>query len=269
MIHSSDYLNKKGYFSKCLNYITETNPDIYSEEIQKSEVIVLPMPLSRDGININGTISQKGEIAIGSFYSMINENAQIITSTMPNQELFDCSRFFDYSKCEAYLLDNAYLTAEGAVGHALCHSPKALKDSSILILGWGRIAKLLHQMISKYTDKIAVMLRNEEALKSLKNNGIAAYLFSEIESVIQSYDIIMNTVPSHVIPSSALNYTKKNAYISELASKPGGYDHEYASEIGRSSYILRGLPGICAPESAGAALGKCIISYIENGVTTI
>ena len=125
--------------------------------------------------------------------------------------------------------------------------------------------------IAKYTSDIAcgyALATAEEAL-GLRDNGIDAYLFSELESVIQSFDIIINTVPYPVIPSSALNSTKKEAYISELASKPGGYDHEYARKIDRSSYILRGLPGICAPESAGAALGKCIISYIENGVTRI
>ena len=269
MIHTSDYLNKSGYNSKCLNYITQTNADVYSEEIISSKFIVLPMPLSRDGISINGTISENGEISLKYFYSIISKNTVIITSALPKEEIFECTGHFDYSKSESYLLENAYLTAEGAIGHALLNSPKSLRDSTVLILGWGRIAKFLHQMLCKFTDNVSVMLRNEEAHKTLRDNGIDAYLFSELESVIQSFDIIINTVPSPVIPSSALNSTKKEAYISELASKPGGYDHEYARKIDRSSYILRGLPGICAPESAGAALGKCIISYIENGVTRI
>ncbi len=265
MVYASKYLSESGYLVKCLNFITEHDLNKYFESINEQDVIVLPMPLSRDNVYINGTVSAMGELKISDLFSHIDEKTVLVSSINPKEDVFECNKFYNYSESEAYVLENAYITAEGAVAHLLQHSPKTLKSSSVLILGWGRIAKYLHRIINVFTNNVSVVLRNRDTLSALKENGIDAYSFTELSSKIQGYDIIINTVPSSVLSEDILRCTKQTAYISELASSPGGYDHELAQRLGRSSYILRGLPGSCAPQSAGEALGKCIISYIENG----
>ena len=99
----------------------------------------------------------------------------------------------------------------------------------------------------------------------LKNNGVFAMTFNELEGSCSESDIILNTVPARIIDNNIIDKINKNSYLYELASVPGGYDAEYAKIKGINSYTLRGLPGICAPASAGEALGKCIYEYICQG----
>lgn len=266
MIYASTFLLDSGFDAICLNYITETNYNKYVKEIDNSDVIVLPMPLSRDKINVCGTVTQTGEFKITDLYSRINEKSLILTSSKPSESIFESTKFINYSNSESYIQENAYITAEGALGHILQNSPKTLISSKILLLGWGRIAKHLYNLIASIGVKPAIVLRNIDLLSKLKENAIEAYSFEELDNIIDSFDVIVNTVPSQVISEKSLIKTKPDVYISELASEPGGYNHALALELEKSSYVLRGLPGICATESAGIALGKCVLSYLKTEV---
>ncbi len=265
MVYAANYLIASGYISNCINTVTESDLNKYYEAIENHDVIVLPMPLTRDNVNVNGT----KDLKINDLYSRINDKTVVISSQTPDEAVFESNKFYNYSQNEDFLHDNAYITAEGALGHLLQYSQKTLKASSVLILGWGRIAKYLHKLITIFTSSVSVALRNKQMLRALKDNGIDAYPIEDINRIINRYDIVINTIPSRVLSKDTLINTKSNAYISELASSPGGYDHSLAITLGKSSHVLRGLPGLCAPESAGEVLGKCIISYIENGGTKI
>lgn len=268
MIYASEYFRKKGLESECLNYLTCSDKKTYFYSINSYNNIILPIPLTKDNKNIYGSITENGIIKISDLYSNISDNTTIFSSQNPDNCVFETENIINYSKNENFLLDNAYITAEGAIGHILSNTKSCLHSSRVLIIGWGRIAKFLYRILSTFTSDITVILRNKETIETLNNNGVFAKAFDELENACSESDIILNTVPARVMDNNIVDRININSYLYELASLPGGYDPEYAKAIGISSYILRGLPGICAPEAAGEALGKCIYEYICTGGET-
>jgi dipicolinate synthase subunit A len=67
-------------------------------------------------------------------------------------------------------------------------------------------------------------------------------------------DIIFNTVPALCIKRDMIENTKKNVVMIDLASAPGGIDHNAAAKLGLKSIWATALPGRCTPESAGVIL---------------
>ena len=264
-IFASEYLKSKGIDSVCLNYLTSNNKDLYKGVVNNFKNVVLPMPLTKDGVNIYGSVSENGEIKLSDFYSEISDSAKLLTSSPSESKIFESASEVIYTKNEIFLYENAYITAEGAVGHILLNTEGALRDSSVLILGWGRIAKYLYNIISFFTDDLHVILRNKEKIYELRENNVNASSFDDLEKHIADADIIINTVPSRILKNNIIDKIPGDSCIYELASSPGGYDNDYVLRSGIKSYILGGLPGKCAPKSAGIAMGKCILKYIDNG----
>ncbi len=269
MVYASEYLIKRGVPAKCLNYINCNDVNKYYDALRTFNNIVLPLPESKDNINIYGTVSENGNIKIKDFYSNLSAKTKVFSNKVPDNNVFECENICNYSQNENFLFENAYITAEGAVGHILEHSGLSLKDSKVLIIGWGRIAKCLYRTISAFTSNIFLVLRNKETVTSLRDSGIFASTFADLPNICADCDVIINTVPARVIENDIIDKLKKNSCLYELASTPGGYDHEYATGVGINSYVLRGLPGKCAPASAGKALGKCIHEYISAGGETL
>ena len=48
-------------------------------------------------------------------------------------------RCYDYNNYEAFLVKNAYLTAEGALAHIIMNTDASLANTNALILGYGRV----------------------------------------------------------------------------------------------------------------------------------
>ena len=75
-------------------------------------------------------------------------------------------QFLNVLEDEKFLLENARLTAEGAVWKAMNARKKALCYSRCMVVGYGRIGKAIAKLFSCFTDKISVVskhLTDEEA----------------------------------------------------------------------------------------------------------
>ena len=160
---------------------------------------------------------------------------------------------------EEYLLENAKLTAEGAVCSAMNKMAIALKDAKCMVIGYGRIGKELTKMFRSFGAEVIVAARREETRKEAGDGSIP---ISRIWSVINKMDLILNTVPYNLITESSLFSIKHTAFLIELASKPYGFDMARAKSIGVRAYLESGLPGRYCPESAASALFR----FIERSV---
>ena len=76
-------------------------------------------------------------------------------------------------------------------------------------------------------------------------------------------DLIINTAPSRVITKEVLSCLKKDVLIIDLASRPGGVDMDEASLLGIRVIWALGLPGKCAPVSAGRIIGSSILNLLK------
>ena len=156
---------------------------------------------------------------------------------------------------EEYLLENAKLTAEGAVFSAMSKLTIALKDAVCMVIGYGRIGKELTNLLRSLSAKVIVAARREESRIEAGENSVA---INDIEYVIKNTDLILNTVPSTILSESSLFNIKQTSFLFELAGKPYGFDIERARAIGIHAYLESGLPGRYCPESAASALFRFI-----------
>ncbi len=264
--YACDYIKEAGYEPFLLNSYCKfcACEEKYLELARIADILVLPAPLSSDDIHVKGTITHSGKIRINELFENIKDSAIVFSSKVKNEYKKPTLKYVNYLEDEGYLLEGAYLTAEGTLGHLLSLYPKVLRNKKILLIGWGRIAKYLYNQLSFYTENISIILRNEEKIKELTKDGVSAKSFEILPESAKEADIIINTVPHIVLTRIVLSELLKSTYLIDLASLPGGIDFETAKEFGLEAHHLLALPGKCAPVSAGEALGRCILNYIAN-----
>ena len=81
----------------------------------------------------------------------------------------DKSNIIDIMKCEELAVLNSISTAEGAIQIAMEETNHTLHDSNILILGFGRIGKVLAKMLNAIGANVYCEARKNEDLAWIKN----------------------------------------------------------------------------------------------------
>ena len=129
------------------------------------------------------------------------------------------------------------------------------RDCPILIIGWGRIGKCLGQMLKALGAEVTVGARKESDRAMLSALGYETVDTAEMDRILPGFRVIFNTAPEAVLSEEALRRCSGCLKI-DLASQRGlqGEDVIWA----------RGLPGIHAPESSGALIGKQVLAFLRE-----
>lgn len=175
----------------------------------------------------------------------------------------DKHKGIEYMKNEAFVLKNAYLTAEAALGIAINESEQSLINSKILIIGYGRIAKALHKYLQAFTSNITVCARNSVQLSNAEMNSARTIHITDL-SKCKCYDFVFNTVPFPVLNEKELKQMNTDALIIDLASFPGGVDKHSAQAKGIKLIQAWGLPGKCSPKTAGKYVAQAVHDIIRE-----
>lgn len=225
--------------------------------VKSSDYIVLPLPSTKDKITVFNSISDD-KIYISDLQEFITE-----------QKVFTCKLMIegknckDYSLNETFAMKNAVPTAEGAVALAVLHSKKAIFHSKALVIGNGRIGKILSNMLKCMGAEVTVSARRENDLSLIEAFNMKKIETSKITGIAKEFDFIFNTVDSPVIDTEFLKSVKKDALIIELASHPGGIYGD--KSLARCEIINgQGLPGKFSPITAAEILSETIIKLIAD-----
>ncbi len=173
---------------------------------------------------------------------------------------------YDYTKNEDFAIKNAYLTAEGAVSLAVSSSEKSLFDSSVLLVGYGRISKTMHKLLSCFTNKITVCARSQNQRTLAECNGANTINFEQLCQKTK-FDFIFNTVAHPVFNEQELLFVDKDTLLIDLASFPGGIDKHFAKSYKLKLLVARGLPAKYSPYNAGVVVAQTVDSMIKGGVS--
>lgn len=171
---------------------------------------------------------------------------------------------FDYTKRDDFALENAYLSAEGAISLAISQSDKTLINSNVLILGYGKIARALHKYLYSFTPHITICARNKNQKTLAKYNLANVISFSSLKEK-NDYDFVFNTVPHPVINKEELEALKDDVLMLDLASFPGGIDAHFSKALNKKLVVARGIPARYSPKSAGYIVGKAVEKMIIEG----
>lgn len=237
------------------------------EAIEYADVIVAPLPFSEDNININAPFSSEA-IKIDTVFNLISKDQMIMGGYIAlehERKLKHMNlKFDDYFKREEMQVLNAIPTAEGAIQIALEEIPITLHNSNIIVLGYGRIGKVLSKMLYGIGANVYVEARNYTDLAWIKNNGYIPVHQKELETYLPRMNLIFNTIPRMILNEELLKCIESNCIIIDLASKPGGVDLNAASELGIKTIAALGLPGKVAPVTAAMVIKDTIYNIIEE-----
>lgn len=162
-----------------------------------------------------------------------------------------------YNENEQFLLANAALTAEAAFPIILEGAKKGFFRSRCLIIGYGRIGKLLAEKFLAVGADFAVASRTPDRLPP----KITAIATDKIEP--QQFDVIVNTASYLIFDDAALSRFNKDCTLFELASKPGCAERDRAAALGVNVVALPSLPARIFPERAGNAVLKLMENYFQ------
>ncbi len=239
----------------------------FSEAEETYDAIVLPLPYSTDGKNINAPMYM-AEIPIAKVFDTFSPKNKILAGRCdPKIKIMAETHrimLIDYLCREELAMLNAVPTAEGAIQIALEETPYTLHSSGCLVIGNGRIGKILSKMLLGLGARVTVSARKKGDLAFGFAMGYDTVPLSELHKRIGDFDIIFNTAPSMILDFDLISKMKKSVLIIDLASKPGGVDFDEARRQGKKVIWALSLPGRVAPDTAGDIICSTIMNIIEE-----
>mgnify|MGYP004563728885 FL=1 len=236
-----------------------------SDLISSSKYIILPVPASRNKKVINAPFSNSDIVLSEKLFSNLKNKvvfAGIVSSLI--EDVKPSGLYIrDYYQREDFLIPNALLTAEGAVSIALKEYGKSIFSSRCLVVGFGRIGKILAKLLKNMGAKVTVSARSVKDISLAKISGFETTNVSKINEKAD-FDLIFNTVPALVLDAAVLSFLSSARMIIDLASAPGGTDKFAAEELGIKLIPALGIPGKCFPEAAGEIIADVIYKMIEE-----
>ena len=236
-----------------------------SETVMHCENIILPLPVTKDGIHLKMDFSRE-QVALTDSFAELFCGKQVFGGQM--EKLFKTSerwndiRTYDYSLREEFAVRNAVPTAEGAIGVAIREYSGTLNGSRCLVAGFGRIGKILSWMLRGIGAEVTVSARKQADLAWISSYGYSAVPTAQVGN--GEYDIIFNTVPASVFSRPVLAEIRNSPLIIDLASLPGGVDRQAAEELGITVIQALALPGKVAPKAAGEIMKETIYHILKE-----
>lgn len=236
------------------------------EAVKMVQVVIGPIPFSSDGININMPFSD-GKLSIREF--MHNLNAKILIAGTIAPDVYELANdeyieIVDIMKREELAVLNTIATAEGAIEIAIANTNKILHGSNVLVLGFGRIGKVLARKLAGLSTKVTCAARKEEDLAWIKAYGHKGININQIDKNLSEFDVIINTVPQMILTAEKLGYVKQECLLIDLASNPGGIDKKAIKDRNLKFVWALSLPGKVAPTTSAEFIKNTIYNILRE-----
>ncbi len=216
-------------------------------------VILLPIPTTRDNIYISGT-----DQTLLSIRSLFRADTTVVGYNIPDLLVAEAeksgAKVFDAAKNEEFLLENARISANGAMGYLLTNSTRDLADLNIGVVGYGRIGREMIRLCLLFGAKVTVYTTRRSVAIELGEAGISAVVLGE-DTDFSDIDVLVNTAPARQIDESKLPSTID---IVDLAS---GSIFEQTSRLTK----LSSIPDVMYPHTAGRLYAEAIVRFLREG----
>lgn len=233
----------------------------YRELLPQCSGVILPMPVSRDGIRLN-TPLWMDDIAMTDCFGYISKDAITVGGFVtPYVAAAGSScgvNIIDLLETEELAVRNALPTAEGALQIAMEETPFTIFGSNCIIAGYGRISRLLARMLRGLGANVTVTSRRIDHMAWITSEGYRSYPTAKLYEIAGEGDIFFNTIPSAIFTKGVLSQMHPGALVIDLASMPGGVDFEAAKRLGIQTVHALSLPGKVAPKSAAGYIAELV-----------
>ena len=196
-----------------------------------------------------------------SLEDVIRYNKKIITGKISKEQkkILDKNniKYIDLLERENFVLENAKITAESTIIPLINKTERRIKNENILVLGYGKIAKHLLKILSRYDAKLKCFARKEKYKEEIEKQNVKYVYYNKILDELDSTTIIINTVPFNIINKEMLEKINKNNIIYfELASKPYSFDLNSLTYYDIDFILLNALPSKVMAKDAAMVIKK-------------
>ncbi len=236
------------------------------EALHGTDCVLLPLPVCAQRGLLNTPLST-GEYAIEDIFSAIEPRSLVAAGKVDERTRACAERYglnlVDYLKREELAVYNAAATAEGAIALIMQNTSITLWRSHVLVVGFGRIGKLLAHKLSALGAYVTVSSRSFDDMAWCEVLGYES-MDTRALNGLDKFDIVVNTVPAPVLGERELSQMRSDVLCMDLASKPGGMDFAAASRLGIRALWALSLPGEASPRSAAGMILDTIGNIIAE-----
>lgn len=236
------------------------------EAVSYSKVVIGPIPLSSDRKNVSTPFS-KVKLSLEEFLKALKDKKLIagnILEFFREQLEKEQISYIDLIKREEFAVLNAIATAEGTLQIAMEETQKTVHGSKVLVMGFGRIGKILAKMLDGIGAKVSCEARKDDDIAWIKAYGFEPIHLNELNENLSKFDIIINTIPFQILNEERLNLVKKDVVLIDLASNPGGVDRRVAKEKELKLIWALSLPGKVAPITSAEFIKEVLYHVLEE-----
>ena len=237
-----------------------------SEATKNVKVVISSIPFSSNGKEINSPFANK-KISVMELTDSLEAKTLIAGSIKHDvYEMIDNehTQIIDIMKREELAVLNTIATAEGAIQIAIENTNKVLHGSKALILGFGRIGKVLAKKLEGLSVDVTCSARKNEDFAWIRTFGYKAINTEHLAENLKEYDIIINTIPYIILNENNLKYVNRDTLLIDLASNPGGIDQNKAKELNLKFIWALSLPGKVAPVTSAEFIKNTIYNIFNE-----
>lgn len=226
--------------------------------VDKTDYVITAIPFTKDKVHITST-----DVKIEDFLKDI-KNKTLFSSGVSSEIL---QKFEENNIKYVNVMDSDYIaylnaipTAEGAIYKAMEYTDFVLHNANVLVLGFGRVGKILASKLKGLDANVFCEARNKKDLAHIEALGYNVIELKNLDDVLGKMDIIFSTIPYKILDSDRLKKINKDTIIIDLASMPGSIDYETANKLNIKAYLELGIPAKIAPMTASKYLKSVIDS---------
>lgn len=229
--------------------------------IDAADCVILPLPLcAEDGI-LNAPLSGR-KVSVRSVLDQLRPGQFLCAGrvSVPVAQYAKSKNLtiLDYFQREELAVMNAVPTVEGALQIAMEELPTTLFGTRVLVIGFGRLGRLLALRLRALGAKVTVSARKYADLAWIEAYGCCSEHTDQLDGWLGGYGLVINTVPALILDRARLHDLDEGALVIDLASRPGGVDYPAAAELGVKALHALSLPGKVAPATSGKIIRDTI-----------
>ena len=225
----------------------------------KGHTVLLPIPTTKDKKHITNT-----DIPLSDVLCNAEKGSVIAGWGMPEYFVKEAKELgalvLELSEDDEFVSENAYITAIGTVGYILTCEKSVPSDLKFAIVGYGRIGRMLTEILLYFGAAVKVFTSKESTRRSLGQCGVqtgdSADMYGGFES-FSDIDVLINTAPADMSASFPNKKIPDGLRVIELAS---GNNFDGISGVEH----LPSLPEKMYPISAGGAYFRAVKRFLSQ-----
>lgn len=224
------------------------------------EIVLLPLPLCREPGVLN---CAETRVLLSELLGCLRPEQLVLAGQVRDEEYRQAAGLSlrDYFQREELAVANAAATAEAAIRVAMQNMERTLLGMDCLVLGYGRIGKLLCCRLHGMGARVFAAARKAEDRAWIRAYGYEPMKPADLDGRLKGFGAVFNTIPAHILGEDLLKQLPQKCVCVELASVPG-IDLTAAEALGLPNIWARALPGRCAPETAAEAIRGAVYNII-------